>query len=269
MGYFGKLLICVVWFFVVLFLLVLNYFGQGVLLLKYLEVIKNLFFLLVFEWVLILMLIIVMLVMVIVFQVVIFGVFFLICQVVCLGYLLLMCIIYILEMEFGQIYILFINWLLYVFVVIVIVSFEYLFNLVVVYGIVVMGIMVLIFILLVIVVCKNWYWNKLFVGLMLVVFLCIDILLFLVNFDKIVFGGWLLLFLGMVMFMVMMIWKSECFCLLCWMYEYGNLLEVMIFLLEKLLLVCVLGIVVYMFCVLNVILFVLLYNLKYNKVLYE
>lgn len=101
MGYFGKFFICLVWFIVVLFFLIFNYFGQGVLLLKNLEVIKNLFFLLVLDWVLILLLIIVVLVMVIVLQVVIFGVFLLMCQVVCLGYLLLMCIIYIFEMELG------------------------------------------------------------------------------------------------------------------------------------------------------------------------
>lgn len=152
---------------------------------------------------------------------------------------------------------------------VVIVSFEYFSNLVVVYGIVVIGMMVLMFIFFMIVVCKNWYWNKYFVVLIFIVFLCVDILLFLVNFDKLLFGGWLLLSLGLIMFMIMIIWKSECFCLLCCMYEYGNLLEVMIVLLEKLLLVWVSGIVVYMLCVFSVIFFVLLYNLKYNKVLYE
>ncbi len=43
---------------------------------------------------------------------------------------------------------------------------------------------------------KNWHWNKLFVGLMLVAFLCIDIPLFSANLDKIVSGGWLPLSLG-------------------------------------------------------------------------
>lgn len=105
--------------------------------------------------------------------------------------------------------------------------------------------------------------------LILIVFFCVDILLFIVNFDKLFFGGWLLLSFGIVMFIVMIIWKSECFCLLRWMYEYGNFLEVMIVLLEKLLFVCVFGIVVYMLCVINVIFFVLMYNFKYNKVLYE
>ncbi|MBN0764430.1 KUP/HAK/KT family potassium transporter, partial [Pseudomonas aeruginosa] len=100
------------------------------------------------------------------------------------------------EMESGQIYIPFINWLLYVSVVIVIVSFEHSSNLAAAYGIAVTGTMVLTSILSATVARKNWHWNKLFVGLMLVAFLCIDIPLFSANLDKIVSGGWLPLSLG-------------------------------------------------------------------------
>ncbi len=90
----------------------------------------------------------------------------------------------------GQIYIPFINWLLYVSVVIVIVSFEHSSNGGGVWyrrnghhgadlhSVGDRG-------------TQNWHWNKLFVGLMLVAFLCIDIPLFSANLDKIVSGGWL------------------------------------------------------------------------------
>lgn len=71
------------------------------------------------------------------------------------------------------------------------------------------------------------------------------------------------------MFIVMIIWKSERFRLLRRMYEYGNFLEAMIVSLEKLSFVRVFGIAVYMSRVINVIFFALMYNFKYNKVLYE
>lgn len=87
MGHFGKLPIRVAWFSVVLPSLVLNYFGQGALLLKHPEAIKNPFFLLAPEWALIPMLIIATLATVIASQAVISGVFSLTRQAVRLGYL--------------------------------------------------------------------------------------------------------------------------------------------------------------------------------------
>ncbi|HBT9794883.1 TPA: low affinity potassium transporter Kup [Klebsiella pneumoniae] len=272
MGHFGKLPIRVAWFSVVLPSLVLNYFGQGALLLKHPEAIKNPFFLLAPEWALIPMLIIATLATVIASQAVISGVFSLTRQAVRLGYLSPMRIIHTSEMESGQIYIPFINWLLYVSVVIVIVSFEHSSNLAAAYGIAVTGTMVLTSILSATVARKNWHWNKLFVGLMLVAFLCIDIPLFSANLDKIVSGGWLPLSLGMVMFTVMTTWKSERFRLLRLlrrMHEHGNSLEAMISSLEKSPPVRVPGTAVYMSRALNVIPFALLHNLKHNKVLHE
>lgn len=186
-----------------------------------------------------------------------------------LGYLSPMRIIHTSEMESGQIYIPFINWLLYVSVVIVIVSFEHSSNLAAAYGIAVTGTMVLTSILSATVARKNWHWNKLFVGLMLVAFLCIDIPLFSANLDKIVSGGWLPLSLGLVMFTVMTTWKSERFRLLRRMHEHGNSLEAMISSLEKSPPVRVPGTAVYMSRALNVIPFALLHNLKHNKVLHE
>ena len=202
-------------------------------------------------------------------QAVISGVFSLTRQAVRLGYLSPMRIIHTSEMESGQIYIPFINWLLYVSVVIVIVSFEHSSNLAAAYGIAVTGTMVLTSILSATVARKNWHWNKLFVGLMLVAFLCIDIPLFSANLDKIVSGGWLPLSLGMVMFTVMTTWKSERFRLLRRMHEHGNSLEAMISSLEKSPPVRVPGTAVYMSRALNVIPFALLHNLKHNKVLHE
>ncbi|MDU7373746.1 MAG: KUP/HAK/KT family potassium transporter, partial [Klebsiella michiganensis] len=191
MGHFGKLPIRLAWFSVVLPSLVLNYFGQGALLLKHPEAIKNPFFLLAPEWALIPMLIIAALATVIASQAVISGVFSLTRQAVRLGYLSPMRIIHTSEMESGQIYIPFINWLLYISVVIVIVNFEHSSNLAAAYGIAVTGTMVLTTILFTTVARQNWHWNKFVVALLLVAFMCIDIPLFSANLDKIVSGGWL------------------------------------------------------------------------------
>ena len=230
---------------------------------------KNPFFLLAPDWALIPLLIIAALATVIASQAVISGVFSLTSQAVRLGYLSPMRIIHTSEMESGQIYIPFVNWMLYVAVVIVIVSFEHSSNLAAAYGIAVTGTMVLTSILSTTVARQNWHWNKYFVALILIAFLCVDIPLFTANLDKLLSGGWLPLSLGTVMFIVMTTWKSERFRLLRRMHEHGNSLEAMIASLEKSPPVRVPGTAVYMSRAINVIPFALMHNLKHNKVLHE
>lgn len=269
MGHFGKLPIRVAWFSVVLPSLALNYFGQGALLLKNPEAIKNPFFLLAPDWALIPLLILATLATVIASQAVISGVFSLTRQAVRLGYLSPMRIIHTSERESGQIYIPMVNWLLYAAVVMVIVSFEHSSNLAAAYSIAVTGTMVLTSILSCTVARKNWHWNKYLVLLICIGFLFIDIPLFLANVQKIFSGGWLPLCLGFIMFIIMTTWKSERFRLLRRMHEHGNSLEAMIASLEKSPPVRVSGTAVYMSRALNVIPFALLHNLKHNKVLHE
>ena len=269
MGHFGKLPIRVAWFLVVLPSLVLNYFGQGALLLQNPEAIKNPFFLLAPDWALVPMLILATLATVIASQAVISGVFSLTRQAVRLGYLSPMRIIHTSEMESGQIYIPFINWLLYFAVVIVIVSFEHSSNLAAAYGIAVTGTMVLTSLLSTTVAYRNWHWNKFLVMMILVGFLCIDVPLFSANLNQIVTSRWLPFTLSLVMFIVMTTWKSERFRLLRRMHEHGNSLEAMIASLEKAPPVRVPGTAVYMSRALNVIPFALMHNLKHNKVLHE
>ncbi|RPH23303.1 low affinity potassium transporter Kup [Buttiauxella warmboldiae] len=269
MGHFGKLPIRIAWFSVVLPSLVLNYFGQGALLLKTPEAIKNPFFLLAPDWALIPLMILATLATVIASQAVISGVFSLTRQAVRLGYLSPMRIIHTSEMESGQIYVPAINWLLYISVVIVIVSFEHSSNLAAAYGIAVTGTMVLTSILCCTVAAQSWRWNRIAVLLMGFAFLCIDIPLFSANVVKIFSGGWLPLCLALVMLIIMTTWKSERFRLLRRMHEHGNSLEAMIASLEKSPPVRVPGTAVYMSRALNVIPFAMLHNLKHNKVLHE
>ncbi|KYP97075.1 potassium transport protein Kup [Sodalis-like endosymbiont of Proechinophthirus fluctus] len=269
MGHFGKLPIRIAWFGAVLPSLVLNYFGQGALLLSSPAAIKNPFFLLAPNWAMIPLLILATLATVIASQAVISGVFSLTRQAVRLGYFPPMRIIHTSDMEVGQIYIPFINWLLYIAVVLVIVSFEHSSNLAAAYGIAVTGTMVLTSILSCAVARKNWYWNLLLVSVLLLALLCLDMPMFAANALKIFSGGWLTLLLGFLMFVAMTTWKSERFRLLRRIHEHGNSLEALIVSLEKSPPVRVPGTAVFMSRAMNVIPFALLHNLKHNKVLHD
>lgn len=269
MGHFGKFPIRIAWFIIVLPSLVLNYFGQGALLLKDPEAIKNPFFLLAPDWALLPLMILATLATVIASQAVISGVFSLTRQAVRLGYLPPMRIVHTSEMESGQIYIPVVNWLLYLSVVLVIISFEHSGDLAAAYGIAVTGTMVITGFLICTVAVRNWHWNRFLVMLILLLMLLIDIPLFSANAMKIFSGGWLPLTLGLAMFIIMTTWKSERFRLLRRMHEHGNSLEAMIASLEKSPPVRVTGTAVYMTRAINVIPFALLHNLKHNKVLHE
>ncbi|APS32071.1 MULTISPECIES: low affinity potassium transporter Kup [Pectobacterium] len=269
MGHFGKFPIRLAWFTVVLPSLVLNYFGQGALLLKNPEAIKNPFFLLAPDWALIPLMILATLATIIASQAVISGVFSLTRQAVRLGYLPPMRIVHTSDMESGQIYIPAINWMLYIAVVIVIVSFEHSSNLAAAYGIAVTGTMVITSILFCTVAVKNWLWNRYLAWVLLAGLLIIDVPMFLANVVKILSGGWLPLALGMVMFIIMTTWKSERFRLLRRLHEHGNSLDAMIASLEKTPPTRVPGTAVYFSRATRVIPFALLHNLKHNKILHE
>ncbi|AOR63161.1 low affinity potassium transporter Kup [Pectobacterium wasabiae] len=269
MGHFGKFPIRLAWFTVVLPSLVLNYFGQGALLLKNPEAIKNPFFLLAPDWALIPLMVLATLATIIASQAVISGVFSLTRQAVRLGYLPPMRIVHTSDMESGQIYIPAINWMLYIAVVIVIVSFEHSSSLAAAYGIAVTGTMVITSILFCTVAVKNWLWNRYLAWVLLAGLLMIDLPMFLANVVKILSGGWLPLALGMVMFIIMTTWKSERFRLLRRLHEHGNSLDAMIASLEKSPPTRVPGTAVYFSRATRVIPFALLHNLKHNKILHE
>lgn len=269
MGHFGKMPIRYAWFTVVLPCLVLNYFGQGALLLRTPEAIKNPFFLLAPDWALLPLLILAALATVIASQAVISGVFSLTRQAVHLGYLPPMRILHTSDMEAGQIYIPVINWMLYFAVVLVIVTFKHSSNLAAAYGIAVTGTMVITSFLSCTVAVQNWNWSKPLVILILCIFLFIDLPLFSANAVKVFSGGWLPLLLGLGMFIVMTSWKSERFRLLRLLNEHGNSLEALIASLEKNPPTRVKGTAVFMIRTTNVIPFALLHNLTHNKVLHE
>lgn len=173
------------------------------------------------------------------------------------------------EFVIGQIYVLVVNWLLLVVIFCIVVGFKSLDNFVVVYGIVVMVMMVIMIVFVCVVMVKVWNWNWLLVGVIIVVFFVIDFGFFGVNLLKVVQGGWLLFGIGVLLFFLLMIWYKGCYIVKECMVVDGILLELFLQGLFVYLLYCVLGIVIYLIGNDKFVFVSLLYNLKYNKVLYE
>ncbi|VTR19935.1 potassium transport protein Kup [Serratia fonticola] len=168
MGHFGKFPIRLAWFTVVLPSLVLNYFGQGALLLKNPEAIKNPFFLLAPDWALIPLLILATLATVIASQAVISGVFSLTPPRPFVWAICPRCVSSFIPSENGvparSIIPVNSTGPCILAVVLVIVGFEHSSNLAAAYGIAVTGTMVLTSILITSVAIKNWHWNRFLVG---------------------------------------------------------------------------------------------------------
>ncbi|WP_085543009.1 low affinity potassium transporter Kup [Cedecea sp. NFIX57] len=269
MGHFGKKPIRIAWGMLVAPALVLNYFGQGALLISQPEVIKNPFFLLAPDWAMIPLLLVATLATVIASQAVISGVFSLSRQAVRQGYLPPMRIIYTSDVESGQIYVPLVNWLLYVAVVIVIVSFKSSSSLASAYGIVVTGTMVLTAVLLSIVLVKNWGWKRRWGGMMLVAMLVVDLPLFAANLSKLFSGGWLPVVLGLAILLIMLTWNTERQRLLGRLRDNPEALQAMIGSLEQSESLRVRGTAVYMERSQTALPLALIHNLKHNKVLHE
>jgi len=269
MGHFGKKPIRIAWFVLVGPSLVMNYFGQGALLLSKPDAIVNPFFLLAPGWALIPLLILATLATVIASQAVISGVFSLTRQAVRMGYLPPMRIIYTSDEESGQIYIPVVNWLLYFAVLIAIVSFKHSSNLASAYGIVVTGTMVITSVLIGIVMVKNWGWKTWAGGLMMAAMLIIDVPLFAANLTKLFSGGWLPVAIGLPILLIMLTWKTERSRLLRRLRQDPEALEALITSLERAPPKRVPGTAVVMSRGQYEVPLVLLHNLKHNKILHE
>ncbi len=206
MGHFGLKPIRYAWFSFVFPALLLNYFGQGALLISHPEAIENPFYLMAPTWALYPLLILSTLATIIASQAVISGAFSLTRQAIQLGYSPRMNIFHTSGDEMGQIYIPAVNWLLMVAVFILVLSFKSSTALASAYGLAVTGTMISTTILAFIVIQELWKWNKATSIGFLSIFLTFDILFFLANSLKIPEGGWLPLTVGTVLFLIMTTW---------------------------------------------------------------
>lgn len=207
MGHFGRFPIRLAWFGFVMPALVLNYFGQGALLLAEPEAIENPFFHLAPDWALIPMLALATLATVIASQAVISGAFSVARQSVQMGLLPRMQIVHTSGHEEGQIYVPFTNWSLYLAVVALVIGFKSSSNLAAAYGIAVTGTMLIDTILVAFVMVLMWKWHWSVVVAIAGFFLTVDIAFFAANAIKIPEGGWFPIAMGLVSFSVLTTWR--------------------------------------------------------------
>ncbi len=207
MGHFGVMPIRLAWFVVVLPSLVLNYAGQGALLLRDPTAIENPFYLLVPEWGLYPMIALATTAAVIASQAVISGVFSLTRQAIQLGYLPRLSIKHTSADAEGQIYVPFINWLLFVGIIILMLIFQTSSNLAHAYGLAVTLTMLCDTILVAVFIYHAWKWSLPKIFLLIVPFLLLDLVLVGATSMKIISGGWVPLLMGGVTFTILMTWK--------------------------------------------------------------
>ena len=208
MGHFGRYPIRLAWFGFVLPSLLLNYFGQGALMLQNAATIKNPFYLLAPEWALFPLIILATLATVIASQAVITGAFSVSRQALQLGYLPRMHIQHTSESEQGQVYMPRVNWGLMIAVMALVIGFQSSGNLAAAYGIAVTGDMVITTLLAAVVFREIWRWSKLKTGLLISLFLVVDLAFFGANVLKIPDGGWVPLVIGVIIFVLMLTWKN-------------------------------------------------------------
>jgi KUP system potassium uptake protein len=207
MGHFGKHPIRLTWFYFVLPALVLNYFGQGALLLKNPKAIENPFYLLAPDWALVPMVLLATAATVIASQAVISGAFSVARQAVQMGFLPRMAVCQTSDKAQGQIYVPLTNWTLYMAVVFLVLAFQSSSNLAAAYGIAVTGTMSITTILAAFVMVLLWRWPLIITVPLITVLLVTDLTYFAANAIKIPQGGWFPLGIGLISFIVLTTWR--------------------------------------------------------------
>jgi KUP system potassium uptake protein len=215
MGHFGRRPIRMAWFVWVMPMLVLNYFGQGALILKTCgeKSLANVackmhpFYDQVPHIMLIPLLILTAVATVVASQAVISGAFSIARQAVQLGFIPRMQIVHTSHKSEGQIYLPAVNWTLFVLVFIVVISFRSTSNLAAAYGLAVTGAMFVDTILFAVVIFGLWKWNKLLGVLMIGLFVIVDVGLLASTVIKIPEGGWFPLLVAFLVLVFMTTWK--------------------------------------------------------------
>ena len=207
MGHFGRFPIRLAWYLLVLPALMLNYFGQGALLLTHPDSIVNPFFHLAPGWAGIPLVLLATTASVIASQAVISGAFSVTRQAMYLGYLPRMSIVHTSETEIGQIYIPVLNWTLAGFVLALVLGFQTSTNLASAYGVAVTGTMVIDTVLIALVMVLLWQWPRRYTVPLVAFFLIVDLSFFIANSTKILHGGWFPLTIGLVIFLLLTTWN--------------------------------------------------------------
>ncbi len=208
LGHFGRHPIQLSWFTLVLPSLLLNYFGQGALLLRNPEAVTNPFFHMVPTWGLYPLVALATLATVIASQAIISGVFSLISQSVRMGYLPRMEIRHTSERQRGQIYVPLANWLLLGGTIFLVLVFKSSINLAAAYGIAVSTTMVITTALLFRVMVDRWHWPRMVAVPLMIILLTIDLTFFSRVIGKFFHGGWIPVLIALTLFLVMTTWRK-------------------------------------------------------------
>ncbi|MEO7962404.1 MAG: KUP/HAK/KT family potassium transporter, partial [Gemmatimonadaceae bacterium] len=208
MGHFGRKPIRTAWFGLVFPALLLNYFGQGALILRQPAAAANPFYLLAPSWFFPPLLVLATLAAIVASQALISGAFSITQQCVQLGYSPRVTIVHTSKSEAGQIYIPEVNTLLMVGCLAVVIGFGSVSRLGAAYGIAVTGTMAITTVLFHEIARSRWNWSPLKAGLIAATFLTIDLAFLGANIVKVLHGGWVPLALGLFIFTLMTTWKK-------------------------------------------------------------
>jgi KUP system potassium uptake protein len=269
MGHFGKRSIRYAWLGFVFPALLLNYFGQGALLLHNPELRDNPFYHLVPDWGLLPMVVLASAATVIASQAVISGAFSMTRQAVLLGYMPRFEVRHTSEQQIGQIYVPKINLFLLVAVAALVIGFRTSDNLGTAYGIAVTGTMSLTTLLALIHAIGIARWNRVVAVLVFGLFLCVDLAFFGSNLLKIEEGGWFPLAIATLIFVTMMTWLRGREALLAKRWGEALPLETFLATLKPDRPLRVPGTAVFMVSNDRIVPTPLLHNIKHNKVLHE
>ena len=273
MGHFGRNPIRVSWLFFVMPALLLNYMGQGAMVLSQgpaqaLETIKNPFFYLAPEMLRLPLVLLATAATIIASQAVISGAFSVTQQAIQLGFMPRLRITHTSEKARGQIYIPTVNWALMVMVILLVLTFQSSSNLAAAYGIAVTGAMAIDTVLIAVVLFGMWNWNRLVTIALLAVFFTIDLLYFSANLLKVPDGGWFPLLVGAFAFTLLTTWAKGRKLMIERMNEAALPMEVFIKSASASA-ARVPGTAVFMTTAMSGVPHALLHNLKHNKVLHE
>jgi len=208
MGHFGRKPIRLAWFSIVMPALTLNYFGQGALLLQNPEAVKNPFYMMAPDWALLPLVGLATMATVIASQALISGAFSVTKQVIQLGYLPRLQINHTSIRDTGQIYIPFVNWGLFIAIVLAVVLFKSSSNLASAYGIAVTLDMLITTVLTFFVIRFGWGYPLSLCLAATGFFFVVDLAFFSSNLMKLLEGGWFPLLIGGAIFILMQTWKD-------------------------------------------------------------
>jgi KUP system potassium uptake protein len=268
MGHFGRKAVSVSWLYLVFPCLMLNYMGQGALLLDNPAAAQNPFYLMAPEWARLPLVLIATVATIIASQAVISGAFSVTQQAVQLGFLPRVRIAHTSDKAVGQIYVPIVNWGLLVFVIMLVLGFRSSTNLAAAYGIAVTGTMFITACMIGVLTFSVWRWNKVLAALVTGTFLAVDGAYFASNLTKIPAGGWFPLLVALVAFTLLTTWATGRRILRAQMRESSMPMEIFIRTgtrsVER-----VPGTAVFMAADPDGVPHALLHNMKHNKVLHE